>query len=98
MTLSERGVSRTRVDEGLRHRDIAPRIYAQVTGNEAIVSMVSLGFGIGVVPKIVLDNSPLKDRIRVLDVKPELEPYDIGLFTLKKNLKNPLVDAFWSLM
>ena len=98
MILSESGVSRTRVDEWFRQRDIAPRIYAQVTGNEAIVSMVSLGFGIGVVPKIVLDNSPLKDRIRVLDVKPELEPYDIGLFTLKKNLKNPLVDAFWSLM
>ncbi|NYT73052.1 HTH-type transcriptional activator IlvY [Halomonas sp. QX-2] len=98
MILSESGVSRTRVDEWFHQRDIAPRIYAQVTGNEAIVSMVSLGFGIGVVPKIVLDNSPLMDRIRVLDVKPELEPYDIGLFTLKKNLKNPLVDAFWSLM
>ena len=98
MILSESGVSRTRVDEWFRQHDISPRIYAQVTGNEAIVSMVSLGFGIGVVPKIVLDNSPLMDRIRVLDVTPELEPYDIGLFTLKKNLKNPLVDAFWSLM
>lgn len=98
MILSESGVSRTRVDEWFRQQDISPRIYAQVTGNEAIVSMVSLGFGIGVVPKIVLDNSPLMDRIRVLDVTPELEPYDIGLFTLKKNLKNPLVDAFWSLM
>jgi len=98
LILSESGVSRTRVDEWFRQQDIAPRIYAQVTGNEAIVSMVSLGFGIGVVPKIVLDNSPLRERIRVLDVTPELEPYDIGLFTLKKNLKNPLVEAFWSLM
>ncbi|MGO1395377.1 MAG: HTH-type transcriptional activator IlvY [Halomonas sp.] len=98
MILSESGVSRTRVDEWFRRQGISPRIYAQVTGNEAIVSMVSLGFGIGVVPKIVLDNSPLMDRIRVLDVKPELEPYDIGLFTLKRNLKNPLVEAFWSLM
>ncbi len=98
MILSESGVSRARVDEWFRQLDVSPRIYAQVTGNEAIVSMVSLGFGIGVVPKIVLDNSPLMDRIRVLDVTPELEPYDIGLFTLKKNLKNPLVDAFWRLM
>ncbi len=98
LILSESGVSRTRVDEWFRQQDIAPRIYAQVTGNEAIVSMVSLGFGIGVVPKIVLDNSPLRERIRVLDVTPELEPYDIGLFVLKKNLKNPLVEAFWSLM
>jgi len=98
LILSESGVSRTRVDEWFRQQDITPRIYAQVTGNEAIVSMVSLGFGIGVVPKIVLDNSPLRERIRVLDVTPELEPYDIGLFTLKKNLKNPLVEAFWNLM
>ncbi|MGP9764928.1 HTH-type transcriptional activator IlvY [Halomonas sp. AOP13-D3-9] len=98
MILSESGVSRARVDEWFRQLDVSPRIYAQVTGNEAIVSMVSLGFGIGVVPKIVLNNSPLMDRIRVLDVTPELEPYDIGLFTLKKNLKNPLVDAFWRLM
>ncbi|KPQ26292.1 MAG: LysR family transcriptional regulator, positive regulator for ilvC [Halomonas sp. HL-48] len=98
MILSESGVSRARVDEWFRQLDVSPRIYAQVTGNEAIVSMVSLGFGIGVVPKIVLDNSPLVDRIRVLDVTPELKPYDIGLFTLKKNLKNPLVDAFWRLM
>ncbi|MFI0472420.1 HTH-type transcriptional activator IlvY [Halomonas sp. HMF6819] len=98
MILSESGVSRARVDEWFRRLAISPRIYAQVTGNEAIVSMVSLGFGIGVVPKIVLDNSPLRERIRVLDVAPTLEPYDIGLFTLKKNLKNPLVEAFWSLM
>ncbi len=98
MILSESGVSRARVDEWFRQLDVSPRIYAQVTGNEAIVSMVSLGFGIGVVPKIVRDNSPLVDRIRVLDVTSALDPYDIGLFTLKKNLKNPLVDAFWRLM
>ncbi|MEL0612075.1 HTH-type transcriptional activator IlvY [Marinomonas arenicola] len=98
MILSESGVSRQQVDDWFAEHSIAPRIYAQVTGNEAIVSMVSLGFGIGVVPKIVLDNSPLADRIQVLDVKPELEPYDIGLFALTKNLKNPMVEAFWDLI
>ena len=57
--------------------------------------MVSLGLGIGVVPKIVLDNSPLADRIIIIDAKPALEPYHVGLCTLKKNLSNPLVNAFW---
>lgn len=74
-----------------------PRIYAQVAGNEAIVSMVSLGLGIGVVPKIVLDNSPLADRIRIVEVEPTLDPYTLGLVVLKKNLENPLVSAFWEL-
>ncbi|MCO4758589.1 MAG: HTH-type transcriptional activator IlvY, partial [Oceanospirillaceae bacterium] len=67
----------------------------QVAGNEAIVSMVSLGFGVGVVPRIVLDNSPLADRVQVLDVQPELEAYDVGLFALNKKLKSPLIRAFW---
>ncbi len=98
MILSEEGVARNRIDAWFRQIDINPRIYAQVAGNEAIVSMVSLGLGIGVVPKIVLDNSPLADRIQILDVQPALEPYDVGLFTLRKNLNNPLVDAFWSLV
>ena len=98
MILSEGGIARSRVDAWFRSLGVKPRVYAQVAGNEAIVSMVSLGLGVGVVPKIVLDNSPLMDRVRVLNVKPQLEPYDVGLFTLKKSLKNPMVRAFWSLV
>ena len=58
-------------------------VYAQVAGNEAIVSMVSLGFGVGVVPEIVLQNSPLSETVRVLRVEPRLEAYEVGLFTLE---------------
>ena len=96
MVLPETGIARNRVDGWFKKMGIRPRIYAQVEGYEAIVSMVSLGFGIGVVPKIVLDNSPLAQRIRILQVLPELEAFQVGLFTLKRNLKNPLVEAFWN--
>jgi len=98
MILPESGISRDRVNQWFSHRHIQPRIYAQVAGNEAIVSMVSLGFGIGVVPQIVLDNSPLADRVRVLPVSPALEPYEIGLFSLERKLRSPLIRAFWSLL
>jgi len=98
MVLSETGIARNRVDQWFRDMEISPRIYAQVEGYEAIVSMVSLGLGVGVVPKIVLDNSPLAARIQLLEVQPALEPFDVGLFTLKRNLKNPLVEAFWRLV
>ncbi|MEK8081458.1 HTH-type transcriptional activator IlvY [Pseudomonas sp. XK-1] len=96
MILSEEGLARTRTDLWLKSHNIKPRIYAQVSGNEAIVSMVSLGFGIGVVPQIVLDNSPLTARIRIYDIQPPLAAYDIGLFALEKRLKDPLINAFWS--
>ncbi len=78
MILSESGLARSRVDAWFRARGVQPAIYAQVAGNEAIVSMVSLGFGIGVVPRIVLDNSPLADNIRILDIRPKLKAYEVG--------------------
>ncbi len=96
MILSEAGLSRQRVDAWFGKLGIQPAIYAQVAGNEAIVSMVSLGFGVGVVPRIVLDNSPLAEKVQVLDIRPELDAYDVGLFTLEKKLKSPLINAFWS--
>lgn len=96
MILSERGLSRSRVDEWFQARGSQANIYAQVAGNEAIVSMVSLGFGVGVVPQIVLDNSPLADTVRVLDVKPALEEFEVGLFALEKKLASPIITAVWS--
>jgi LysR family positive regulator for ilvC len=96
MILPERGLARRRADEWFRKRGLTPNIYAQVAGNEAIVSMVSLGFGTGVVPRIVLDNSPLADTVRVVNLRPELKPYEVGLFTLEKRLVSPLISAFWS--
>jgi LysR family positive regulator for ilvC len=96
MILSESGLARRRVDSWFRAQNVQPSIYAQVAGNEAIVSMVSLGFGIGVVPRIVLDNSPLAAQVVVLDVYPQLKSYDVGLFTTGKKLKSPLIAAFWS--
>jgi len=98
MILAATGLARNRVDEWFHAADAEPTIYAQVAGNEAIVSMVSLGLGAAVIPKIVLDNSPHASRVRVLDVRPELEPYNLGLVTLNRNLNNPLVAAFWSLL
>ncbi|MFT5260265.1 MAG: LysR family positive regulator for ilvC [Saprospiraceae bacterium] len=95
MILAEGGIARKRTDAWFKQQGISPKIYAQVTGNEAIVSMVSLGLGVGVVPKIVIDHSPMADNIQVLDVTPKLEPYNVGLFALKKQLKNPLLRAFW---
>jgi len=96
MILSERGLARSRVDRWFRAIGEQPNIYAQVAGNEAIVSMVSLGFGVGVVPKIVLENSPLVDKIATVDVEPGLAPYEVGLVTQDKKLTSPLISAFWA--
>lgn len=96
MILSEAGLAREHCNTWFKALGVVPQIYAQVAGNEAIVSMVGLGFGIGVVPKIVLDNSPLRDRVVILPVKPELPHYNVGLCVAKRRLKSPLIRALWA--
>ena len=98
MIVSEEGIGRDRVDSWFKRLGISPKIYAQVAGHEAMVSMVSLGFGIGVVPRIVLDNSPLADKVQILNQSSQdsLGHYDVGLCTLEKRLKSPIIKAFWN--
>ena len=57
--------------------------------------MVSLGCGVGVVPDLVLKNSPLMNKVRILDVQPELEPFAVGLCAQSKRLHEPLISALW---
>lgn len=94
--VSERGQARVQVDRWFMDQSIKARLYGQVAGHEAIVSMVALGMGVAVVPELVLSFSPLKDRVRVLDVQPPLAPFAVGLCTRSEQLQNPLVQAFWS--
>lgn len=93
--VSERGQARVQIDRWFKAKNTKPNIYAQVSGHEAIVSMVGLGFGIGVVPELVLINSPLKDKVQVFDIQPPLTPFAVGLCSLKQRMENPLVRAFW---
>jgi len=95
LILSERGLARQQVDGWCRARGVKPNIYAQVSGHEAIVSMVGLGLGVGVAPELVLVNSPQREMIRILDVQPLLAPFTVGLCAAAQRLDNPLVRAFW---
>jgi len=97
LVLSESGLARTRVNLWFRDRQISPNIYAQVSGNEAIVSMVSLGFGVGVVPLLVVENSPIGSKVEILQVEPQLKPFSIGLCIMRRKLNSPLIKAFWDL-
>lgn len=94
--IPEEGLARERLNLWFAEHQIKPNIYAEVRGNEAIVSMVSLGFGVGVVPKIVVDNSPLADRVELFNFQPNLDPIDMGICVMEKRLKSSIVNAFWS--
>ncbi|MBU8909738.1 MAG: HTH-type transcriptional activator IlvY [Desulfobacterales bacterium] len=98
LIIPDHGLSRDRIDQWFAKENFIPNIYSQVAGNEAIIVMVSLGCGIGLVPEMVLGKSPFFNRVKILDKAPELPPFVIGLCTRKKNLANPRVKALWSIV
>ncbi|MCK4767655.1 MAG: HTH-type transcriptional activator IlvY [Desulfobacula sp.] len=97
LIIPDHGLSRDRIDQWFSEENFIPKIYSQVAGNEAIIVMVSLGCGIGLVPRMVLEKSPFFNQVKILDGAPELPPFIIGLCTRKKNLANPRVQALWTI-
>ncbi|MEM5948069.1 HTH-type transcriptional activator IlvY [Spirochaetia bacterium 38H-sp] len=94
LILPEREPARLRLDRWFSHQKMSPRVYAEVAGNEAILAMVNLGLGIGVVPRLVLEKSPLKQGIKIVDTEPPLEPYLVGFAVKKRRKSLPAVYAF----
>ena len=97
LIIPDHGLGRDRIDQWFAKENFIPNIYSQVAGNEAIIVMVSLGFGIGLVPKMVLEKSPFFNQVKILEKTPDLPPFVIGLCTRKKNLANPRVQALWKI-
>ncbi len=95
LVMPERGLSRQRCERWFVAKGCTPAIYSYVAGNEALIAMVAMGCGIGVVPRLVLDNSPMKDRIIILDVKPALEPFTVGACATRTAWRGALVQTFW---
>ncbi|MGC6426418.1 MAG: HTH-type transcriptional activator IlvY [Akkermansiaceae bacterium] len=97
LVLPTSGLSRRRVDALLTSRAARPQITTEVSGNEAIIAMVRLGCGVGVVPELVLEKSPFRDEVEVIKSAPDLAPYEVGLCSTKKSLERPAVAALWEL-
>ncbi len=93
--LAEHGPAKRRIDNWYRQMQISkPNIYAKVTGHEALVSMVALGCGVGIAPEVVIENSPVGDRVQKLTSPYPIEPFNLGICCQKKRLEEPLIKAF----
>lgn len=95
--LPEHGAARKRFELWYRKKQQGkPNIYATVSGHEALVSMVALGCGVGIVPQVVVDNSPVKDRVSNLENIGDIEPFELGVCCLNQSKAQPLIKAFLS--
>lgn len=94
--LPESGSARTRFEKWFRSMQFGkPNIYATVSGHEAIVSMVAVGCGIGIAPEVVVENSPVKDRVYPLDIDHQIQPFELGICCLNIRKEQPLLKAFF---
>jgi len=92
------GLARDAVDAWFRGRGGRPSIYSEVASHEGILSLVASGCGVGVVPGLVLERSSLRDRLRIVTVRPRLGEFHVGACVLRRRLPEPAVGALWSII
>ncbi len=78
LILPKTGLARNRFDKWIKSRNVKPEIAAETEGNEAILALVQLGLGIGLVPQIVLENGPYKGGFIIHTAGNTLGYYDVG--------------------
>lgn len=89
------GMTRQYVNQWCQEKTFTPQVYSEVVGNEAILALVSMGCGVGVVPRLVIEKSPLQSDLRILTVSPSLPLLHVGIYLQKKKLHSPLIKALW---
>jgi len=94
----ESGTARERANSWFKKMKIKPNIYAQIAGHEAIVSMVALGYGVGIAPDVVINNSPVREKIQRLEQSELIKPFKLGVCCKRAKLDEPLVNALWNVV
>ena len=96
LILPASGQARDNIDSWFTQQDIRPNIYSEVSGNEAILSLVALGCGVGFVPKLVIEDSPLASKVRIVESGPRLSDFQVGFCARRSRLANSeIIEAFW---
>lgn len=95
--LPRAGLDRERIDEWLEHNGARPEVYAEVEGNEAILALVALGCGVGVVPELVRKDSPLRGRIELLELAKPPRGYHVSLCAKSRTLERRTAASLWEL-
>jgi LysR family positive regulator for ilvC len=89
------GAVRALVDGWFRRHGRTPVVAEETHGHEAVLSLVTLGCGIGIVPELVVAKSPLAADLVVLPARPKLPELAIAVCTLASSMRRPPVRAFW---
>ena len=62
----EGGPTEPLIKQWFIHQKIRPKDTTLTKGFEEIISLASGGYGVGIIPQIVLENSPIQDTLFIL--------------------------------
>ncbi|WP_276623344.1 LysR substrate-binding domain-containing protein [Streptomyces gilvus] len=79
-----------------RHLGITPRTVAEADGHEALLTLVALGYGTGIIPDLVLQNCSIQHRLHATPAPSIAGDLTIGAFIRRTDLHRPLVAAAWA--
>lgn len=94
--LPRSGLARTAAERWFRQAGVRPRSVTEVDGYEALLTLVALGVGVGLVPELVLECSTLRDRLVRLRPRKSPGEFRIGLCVRRDDLHRPVVAALWA--
>ncbi|WP_394205730.1 HTH-type transcriptional activator IlvY [Shewanella waksmanii] len=92
--IPEFGPGRRRIETWFKQLGLNANVYAQVSGQEAIASMVALGCGVSISPEVVIQNSPVRDRIQLLTSPVPIAPFELGCCYRANREQEPILAAF----
>ena len=93
--LPAEGLARTLVDQWFRRLRVRPHVAAEAVGHEAVLALVALGCGIGMVPRLVAEKAPSTAGLRIMATDAPLATFDIAVCTLPERTSHPPVAALW---
>jgi LysR family positive regulator for ilvC len=79
-----------------RRLGITPRIAAAADGHEALLTLVALGYGTGIIPDLVLQHCSIRRRLRVASAPSSPGELTIGACIRRTDLHRPVVAAAWA--
>lgn len=94
LIVPRRGLVRDAAERWLRAHGHRPTITAEPDSHEALLTLVALGYGTGIVPRLVLDTSATNARLSI--VEEHLAPYPIGLCVRRTELRRDLIARLWA--
>lgn len=82
----------------LKKYNLTPKIISYIDGHEAICAMVASGMGYAFLPRVIPDNSHVKDVVVISDIIEELPDLVPAMRIKKQKYIPPVKAAFWDFL